>query len=226
MVDVRRHSKRQLASWGAGCAGWRGTPAQDKTRVTGGGQPARLAERGNNPRRVQSSAAHAPTPMTARPALPANARLRPRRRALLVLAAVAPLLLLASQLRLLPQHQGVLLKLASRKVDAAGAWQASWQRLAGDCSGVRRWPADSARGVASAQGGSAAACRPRLVSMRAITEASTLAAMFLHLPPSGPCAKSICKTGRVRPASTGCQSQHCGFSRQPLVALRQTGPAR
>lgn len=82
--------------------------------------------------------------MSARPALPANARLRPRRRALLVLAAVAPLLLLASQLRLLPQHQGVLLKLAGREVDAAGAWQASWQRLVGDCSGVRRWPAGSA----------------------------------------------------------------------------------
>lgn len=89
--------------------------------------------------------------MTARPVLPATARPRPRRRALMVLAAVAPLLLLASQLRLLPQDQGVLLVLAGRPVDAAGAWQASWQRLVRDCSGVRRWPAGSATWVLAQQ---------------------------------------------------------------------------
>jgi len=82
--------------------------------------------------------------MITRPATPANARPRPRRRALTVLAAAAPLLLLASQLRLLPQDDGVLLAVAGRPIDAAGAWQARWQRLVRDCSGVRRWPAGSA----------------------------------------------------------------------------------
>ena len=47
--------------------------------------------------------------MITRPATPANARPRPRRRALTVLAAAAPLLLLASQLRLLPQEDFVYL---------------------------------------------------------------------------------------------------------------------
>ena len=62
----------------------------------------------------------------------------------MVLAAAAPLLLLASQLRLLPQDQGVLLVLGGRPMDAVGAVQAGWQRLVRDCSGVRRWPAGSA----------------------------------------------------------------------------------
>ncbi len=82
--------------------------------------------------------------MTARPSLPATIRPRPRRRALRTLALVAPLLLLATQVRLLPQDAGVLLELAGQPVDAAGAVQAGWQRLARDCSGVQRWPAGSA----------------------------------------------------------------------------------
>ena len=89
--------------------------------------------------------------MTTRPALPTTARPRPRRRALAVLAAAAPLLLLASQLRLLPQDQGVLLELAGRPVDAAGTWQAGWQRLVRDCSGVQRWQAGSATWVLAQQ---------------------------------------------------------------------------
>ena len=89
--------------------------------------------------------------MTARPALPVTNRPRPRRRALTVLAFAAPLLLLSSQLRLLPQDTGLLLVLAGRPVDAAGAWQAGWQRLVRDCSSVRRWQAGSATWVLAQQ---------------------------------------------------------------------------
>ena len=89
--------------------------------------------------------------MTARPALLVTKRSHPRRRALTVLALAAPLLLLASQLSLLPQDRGLLMVLAGRPVDAAGAWQASWQRLTRDCSGVRRWQAGSATWVLAQQ---------------------------------------------------------------------------
>jgi len=60
------------------------------------------------------------------------------------LALAAPLLLLASQLRLLPQDGGVLLDLAGTPVDAAGALQGAWQRLRRDCSAVQRPAAGSA----------------------------------------------------------------------------------
>lgn len=69
----------------------------------------------------------------------------------MVLAAAAPLLVMASQLRLLPQDQGVLLVLAGRPVDAVGTWQAGWQRLVRDCNGVRSWPAGSATWVLAQQ---------------------------------------------------------------------------
>jgi hypothetical protein len=78
-------------------------------------------------------------------------RARPRRRALLVLALAAPLLLAVSQLRLLPQDQGVLLDVAGTPVDAAGSLQAAWQRLARDCGTVQRWPAQSAPWLAAQQ---------------------------------------------------------------------------
>jgi hypothetical protein len=89
--------------------------------------------------------------MSHRPQQPASGRTRPRRRALWTLALAAPLLLLASQLRLLPQDQGVLLELAGRPVDAAGQLQGVWQRLSRDCSGVRRWPAGSGPWLAAQQ---------------------------------------------------------------------------
>ncbi len=89
--------------------------------------------------------------MHAPPPPPTPARLRPRRCALWVLALAAPLLLLASQVRLLPQDQGVLLDLAGHPVDAAGRLQASWQRWSRDCSGVQRWPAGSAPWQAAQQ---------------------------------------------------------------------------
>ena len=77
------------------------------------------------------------------PALPpraASAAARPRRRALLVLALAAPLLLAASQLRLLPQDQGVLLEVAGTPVDAAGRLLGGWQRLVRDCGAVLSIP--------------------------------------------------------------------------------------
>lgn len=78
--------------------------------------------------------------MSALPPPPAPPAPRPRRRALLVLALAAPLLLVASQLRLLPRDQGLLLEVAGTPVDAAGRLQGAWQRLARDCSAVQRWP--------------------------------------------------------------------------------------
>ena len=69
---------------------------------------------------------------------------RPRRRALWLLAAAAPLLLLASLVQLRTQDQGLLLDLAGRPVDAAGALQAQWQRLVRDCSALQRPAAGSA----------------------------------------------------------------------------------
>lgn len=77
-----------------------------------------------------------------RPAAPAL-RQRRRQRALLALAVAAPLLLATSQLRLLPQDQGVLLEVAGTPVDAAGRLQGAWQRLVRDCSPVQPWPPGS-----------------------------------------------------------------------------------
>lgn len=82
--------------------------------------------------------------MDARPRPRAPTRLRPRRRALWVLAAAAPLLLLASLVQLRAQDQGLLLDLAGRPVDVAGALQARWQRLVRDCSALQRPGAGSA----------------------------------------------------------------------------------
>lgn len=82
--------------------------------------------------------------MPARPPQPARPARRPRRRALLVLALAAPLLLAASQLRLRPQDQGLLLDVAGTPVDATGRLQGAWQRLVRDCAGVQRPPAGSA----------------------------------------------------------------------------------
>lgn len=82
--------------------------------------------------------------MEIRPSPPAPARPRARRRALWVLAAAAPLLLLASLVQLRAQDQGLLLDLAGRPVDAAGALQARWQRLVRDCSALQRPAAGSA----------------------------------------------------------------------------------
>lgn len=84
-----------------------------------------------------------PRPSPPAPAPDAQHR-RPRRRALWVLAAAAPLLLLASLVQLRAQDQGLLLDLAGRPVDAAGALQAQWQRLVRDCSALQRPPAGSA----------------------------------------------------------------------------------
>ncbi len=75
---------------------------------------------------------------------PPTPRTRPRRRALQALALAAPLLLVVSLVRLLPQDQGVLLEIAGTPVDAAGRLQGAWQRLVRDCGAVQRWPAGSA----------------------------------------------------------------------------------
>ena len=61
-----------------------------------------------------------------------------------MLAATAPLLLLASVVQLRAQDQGLLLDLAGRPVDAAGALQARWQRLVRDCNALQRPAAGSA----------------------------------------------------------------------------------
>jgi len=89
--------------------------------------------------------------MSTLPPRPAIGRPRPRRRALLALAWAAPMLLVLSQLRLLPQDQGVLLELAGMPVDAAGRLQGAWQRMARDCTAVQRWPAGSASWLAAQQ---------------------------------------------------------------------------
>lgn len=60
--------------------------------------------------------------------------------ALLMLAGAA-----LSQLRLLPQDQGMLLEVAGRPVDALGRGLGSWQRLVRRCGEVSRWPAGTAR---------------------------------------------------------------------------------
>jgi hypothetical protein len=82
--------------------------------------------------------------MSTRPVHGQRGRPRPRRRALLVLALAAPVLLLLSQIRLLPQDQGVLLDLAGTPVDAVGRLQGAWQALARDCGQVQHWPAGAA----------------------------------------------------------------------------------
>ncbi len=81
--------------------------------------------------------------MPAPPHPDATARSRRRQRALVSLALAAPLLLLASQIRLLPQDQGVLLQIAGAPVDAVGKLQGAWQRLVRDCSAVQRPAAGS-----------------------------------------------------------------------------------
>ena len=75
---------------------------------------------------------------------PLTTRTRPRRQAVLVLALLAPVLLALSQLRLLPQDQGVLLLVAGQPVDAAGRLLGVWQVLVRGCAAVQRWPAGSA----------------------------------------------------------------------------------
>lgn len=70
--------------------------------------------------------------------------MRRRRQALWTLAAAAPLLLATSQLRLLPQDQGVLLEVAGQPVDAAGRLLGAWQQLSRSCGAVQRWPVGSA----------------------------------------------------------------------------------
>lgn len=85
------------------------------------------------------------------PHRPGSTRLRPRRRALWTLALAAPLVWLTTQLRLLPQDQGVLLELAGQPVDAAGRLLGAWQGLARQCGGVQRWPAGSAPWQAAQQ---------------------------------------------------------------------------
>lgn len=89
--------------------------------------------------------------MATRPAPPATNPLRRRRQALWALAAAAPLLLVASQLRLLPQDQGVLLEVAGQPVDAAGRLLGAWQQLSRDCGAVQRWPVGSAPWQAAQQ---------------------------------------------------------------------------
>lgn len=81
--------------------------------------------------------------MSTPPLAPATSPLRRRRQALWTLAAAAPLLLVASQLRLLPQDQGVLLEVAGQPVDAAGRLLGAWQQLSRHCGAVQRWPAGS-----------------------------------------------------------------------------------
>lgn len=70
--------------------------------------------------------------------------LMPRRVAgpLLLLLCAA---LLLSQLRLLPQDQGLLLEWAGRPVDVLGRLQGRWQRLMRDCSTVQAVPPGSPR---------------------------------------------------------------------------------
>jgi len=75
---------------------------------------------------------------------PQTLRPRPRRRALMALALAAPLLLALSQLRLLPQDQGVLVVVAGTPMDLAGRLQNGWQTAVRDCSGIQQLPADSA----------------------------------------------------------------------------------
>lgn len=82
---------------------------------------------------------------------PSPPRTRRRPRALLALALAAPLLLAASQLRLRPQDQGLLLDVAGTPVDAAGRLQAAWQRLVRDCGPIQRPPAGTATWQAARQ---------------------------------------------------------------------------
>jgi hypothetical protein len=82
---------------------------------------------------------------------PVTGRLRPRRQALWTLALAAPLLLLATQLHLLPQDEGVLLDVAGQPVDAAGRLLGAWQQLSRQCSGVQRLQAGSAPWQAAQQ---------------------------------------------------------------------------
>ena len=70
-------------------------------------------------------------------------RPRPRRRALMAVALAAPLLLAFSQLRLLPQDQGVLLVVAGTPMDLSGRLQSGWQALVRDCSAVQHLHAGS-----------------------------------------------------------------------------------
>jgi hypothetical protein len=71
------------------------------------------------------------------PPPPPSPRIR-RPRALLALALAAPLLLAATQLRLQPRDQGLLLDVAGTPVDAIGRLQGAWQWLARDCGTVWR----------------------------------------------------------------------------------------
>jgi len=75
---------------------------------------------------------------------PQTPRPRPRRRALMAVALAAPLLLAFSQLRLLPQDQGVLLVVAGTPMDLAGRLQSGWQAVVRDCSAVQHLHAGSA----------------------------------------------------------------------------------
>ena len=80
-----------------------------------------------------------------------HARPAGQRRALRLLVLLAPLLLLLSQLRLLPQDQGVLLEVAGQPVDAAGRLHGAWQQLSRHCGAVQRWPAGSVRWLEAQQ---------------------------------------------------------------------------
>lgn len=110
-------------------------------------------------------------PSTPSPAAPGS---RPaRRRALWILALCSPLLVALTQLRWLPQDQGVLLQVGSQTLDLNGALLGYWQAAVRRCGEVQRWPAGSplwlqARDVLAAHSPPAsAAARPlQVLSMQ------------------------------------------------------------
>lgn len=66
-----------------------------------------------------------------------------QRRTSAALLLISCAVLLLSQLRPLPQDQGLLLSVSGRPVDALGWLQGQWQRAVRDCRSVRRLPAGS-----------------------------------------------------------------------------------
>lgn len=67
-----------------------------------------------------------------------------RRRALWTLALASPLLLALTQLRWLPQDEGVLLQIGQKTIDINGVLADRWQSALRRCDKVQRWHAGSA----------------------------------------------------------------------------------
>jgi hypothetical protein len=115
--------------------------------------------------------------------------MRRRTAAILLLASLGMLAL--SQLRVLPQDQGVLLELAGTPVDAAGGMLAAWQRLTRRCGDVTALTPGSARWLEAQQALSAysppasLAARPVQVLRWGTGEAEWLLAEVRWADPDG-----------------------------------------